>query len=244
MFEAVNPPRKSRAKQTTTLLLSMCAHTAVIALVVILPLLYFTDQLPKPPKDMMEAFVVASSPAPPPPPPPPAAPQPARPVQPAETASPAAAPIEAPATIEREQPERLEPVREVGTSGIEGGVPGGIPGGVVGGMADAPPPPPPPPPKPAGPVRVGGAIHEPALVHRVEPQYPQLAVQSKKEGLVVLEATVDTEGGVQAVKVLRSDPIFDRAAADAVKQWRYAPLLLNNQPQAFVVTVTINFNLR
>jgi periplasmic protein TonB len=242
MFETVNPPRKPRAKQAATLLLSMAAHTVAIALVVIVPLLYFTDQLPKPPKDVMEAFVVSAAPAPPPPPPPPAAPRPAQPTPATTAASPAAAPIEAPARIEPEPPTHFEAVREVGTSGIEGGVPGGIPGGVVGGMTDAPPPP--PPPKPAGPVRVGGAIHEPALVHRVEPQYPQLAVQSKKEGLVVLEATVDTEGAVQAVKVLRSDPIFDRAATDAVKQWRYAPLLLNSQPQAFVVTVTINFNLR
>ena len=47
MFEVVNPPRKSRRQQIMTLTLSVVAHIAVIALLLILPLLYFTEQLPK-----------------------------------------------------------------------------------------------------------------------------------------------------------------------------------------------------
>jgi len=46
----------------------------------------------------------------------------------------------------------------------------GIAGGIVGGVVDAPPPPP-----PAAPVRIGGKITAPALVHRVDPVYSSVA---------------------------------------------------------------------
>ena len=31
---------------------------------------------------------------------------------------------------------------------------------------------------------------------------------------------------------------------EAVKQWRYQPLLLNGEPTGFILTVTVNFNLQ
>jgi TonB family protein len=58
---------------------------------------------------------------------------------------------------------------------------------------------------------------------------------------VILEA-VDVRGHVQRW-VLRGAPLFDDAAMEAVKQWRYQPLLLNGQPTAFILTVTLRFNL-
>jgi hypothetical protein len=141
MFEAVNPPRRSRRQQAFTLMASIIAHVAVIALLLILPLLYFTDQLPKTP-DMI-AFVVTSAPPPPPPPPPPPAsptqkPQSVKPDTPPTQPVAAAAPVEAPATVE---PERLpvEPVREL--AGIEGGIAGGVAGGIAGGVPMVPAPP-------------------------------------------------------------------------------------------------------
>jgi protein TonB len=220
---------------------------AALAILVVLPLLYFTDQLPDPP-DMMAFVIDAPAPPPPPPPPPPArpqAPQRREPVKPkaAPDVVPAAAPapVEAPATI---TPEVLPavPVQEFG--GVEGGVPGGIAGGVVGGVPMMPPPPaPPPPPKPAEPVRVGGEIEAPTLVHRVNPEYPTIAVSGKIEGIVILEATVDERGAVEDVRVLRSHPLLDRAALDAVRQWRYKPLQLNGRATPFILTVTVSFNL-
>jgi protein TonB len=61
---------------------------------------------------------------------------------------------------------------------------------------------------------------------------------------VILEAVVDTEGRVQEVHVLRSRGFLDKAAIEAVKQWRYQPLMLNGQPTPFVLTVTLNFALK
>lgn len=121
---------------------------------------------------------------------------------------------------------------------------GGIVGGLVPTGALPPPPtPPPPPPVDRGPVRVGGAITAPALVSRVEPEYPPLAVRAQVQGVVILEAIVDRQGRVEDVQILRSIPLLDAAAVTAVKQWRYSPLLLNGQPERFVLTVTVSFSL-
>jgi protein TonB len=127
--------------------------------------------------------------------------------------------------------------------GVEGGIPGGVLGGVLGGMINEPPPPPPPPP-PAKPRRVGGELQAPALIHRVEPDYPGVAVAAKVSGTVILEATVNESGAVAEVHVLRSILLLDQAAIKAVRQWRYQPLVLNGQPVPFILVVTLTFSLR
>jgi TonB family protein len=61
---------------------------------------------------------------------------------------------------------------------------------------------------------------------------------------VILEATVDAEGRVAEVKVLRSaHRILDEAAITAVRQWQYVPLVLNGIPERFMLTVVLSFNL-
>jgi protein TonB len=90
---------------------------------------------------------------------------------------------------------------------------------------------------------VGGEVKAPALVERVEPEYPSLALRAQVHGVVILEAVVDREGRVEDLRVLRSIPLLDRAAIDAVRQWRYSPLLLNGRPEGFVLTVTVSFSL-
>ena len=199
-----------------------------------------TDQLPQP-KTMM-AFVAVPPPVPPPPPPP----APARPQQAVPklvSTSGIAAPVEPPAAI---TPEHAPP--DLDEEGVVGGVEGGIPGGIIGGIVGAieteiPLPPALPAPSPLAPIRIGGAIREPALVYRVNPVYPLAAVKAGLEGVVILEAIVDREGRVEDVKVLRSQGIFDRPAIDAVRQWRYSPVLLNGRPEKFILTVVVTFRL-
>ena len=60
-------------------------------------------------------------------------------------------------------------------------------------------------------------------------------------GAVIIEATIGPDGKVIDAKVLRSIPLLDQAALDAVRQWEYTPTLLNGVPVPVVVTVTINF---
>jgi protein TonB len=86
-------------------------------------------------------------------------------------------------------------------------------------------------------------VTAPALLERVEPEYPPIAVRVQVEGVVILEAVVDRNGRVEDVRVLRSIPLLDAAAIDAVRKWRYSPLLLNGQAERFVLTVTVNFSL-
>ena len=109
-----------------------------------------------------------------------------------------------------------------------------------------PPPPPPPPPAPIDgimPLRVGGNIEPPAKIHDVQPDYPAVAKAANVQGVVVLEVVVDGSGAVRETRVLQSIPLLDKAAMDAVRQWRFQPTLLNGQPVPVSMTVTINFTL-
>ena len=250
MFDLIatdDRPRTTRG--IVPLLTSWAIHAIVIGAVVVLPSFYATDRLPDAPREVL-AFVAPAAPAPPPPPPPPAAaPAAQKPVArearrvprpvPAPTSP---APIAAP--IEPVEPLDVAFDDEGVVGGVEGGVPGGVIGGVVGGLPDVPPPPPPPPPaQPRAPIRTGGELKAPELITRVPPVYPPIAVSAKVQGVVILEATVGRDGHVEEVRVLRSVPLLEQAAKDAVMQWRYAPLLLNGKPERFILTVTLTFSL-
>ena len=227
--DVVDPSIKFGNKQGYSVLLTFVLEVVVVSLVVIIPLMA-ADVLPTPPS--MLAFVAAAPPPPPPPPPPPQAAAP-RPVE----VNPNAAPIEPPKEIKPEVPVDTSFERNVG---VEGGIPGGVPGGVVGGLPEAPPPPPPPPQQP---VRVGGQIRPPTQIKKVQPVYPQIAQSARVSGVVILEATIGVDGKVKDVKVLRSIPLLDQAAIDAVRQWEYTPTMLNNVPTAVIMTVTVTFTL-
>lgn len=227
-------------RKSATFFISLFLHTALVLAVAVLPLLYY-DALPS--QETLRAFFVQPleiAPPPPPPPPPPAAARAVpRPAPKLDVQQPTGfvAPIEVPDTIVPE--EALDLGIEGGVSGgVEGGVPGGVVGGVVGGLPSGAPPP------PARVVRIGGQIAPPRMIRKVDPVFPELAVQSRISSIVILEAEVDVQGRVKNVKVLRGHPLFDDAAMQAVKQWRYQPLLLNGEPTGFILTVTVNFNLR
>jgi protein TonB len=78
----------------------------------------------------------------------------------------------------------------------------------------------------------------------VPPVYPTIAQTARVEGDVIVEALIDETGVVRNVRVLRSIPLLDRAAVDAVSRWRYSPTTLNNQTVPVIMTVTVSFKLR
>jgi TonB family protein len=90
-------------------------------------------------------------------------------------------------------------------------------------------------------VRIGGRIKAPIKSKDVKPVYPAIAQSARVAGVVIIEATIGPDGKVMDAKVLRSIPLLDQAALDAVRQWEYTPTLLNGVPVAVVMTVTINF---
>src|SRR6185295_9546962 len=96
-----------------------------------------------------------------------------------------------------------------------------------------PVPVPPPPlvqPAPRLPVKVGGSVRAPSRIAAAAPVYPPVAIAARVQGQVILEALIDEQGRVGAVRVLRSVPLLDAAAVDAVRTWRYTPTLLNGVP--------------
>ena len=128
-----------------------------------------------------------------------------------------------------------------GETSAAGGVPGGVPGGVVGGVVgrtttstlDA-----------TGAVRVGGNVKAPIKIKDVRPVYPPEAQSAKVTGIVIIEAKVGRDGSVEAAQVLRSIPMLDQAALDAVRQWVFTPTLLNGVPVPVIMTVTVSFALQ
>jgi len=99
------------------------------------------------------------------------------------------------------------------------------------------------PPVPTNrPLRVS-RVMEGNLIHRVQPQYPRLARQARIQGSVVLRAIISREGRIENLQVISGHPLLVPAALDAVRQWRYRPFLLNDQPVEVETQVTINFTL-
>lgn len=89
--------------------------------------------------------------------------------------------------------------------------------------------------------RVGGSIQPPRKVTDVRPVYPQEARDANVQGVVILEAVIGTDGRVTKARVLRSIPMLDQAALDAVQQWEFTPTALNGILVPVVMTVTVNF---
>ena len=86
---------------------------------------------------------------------------------------------------------------------------------------------------------------EPAAVLKtVAPEYPFLARSAGKTGVVHVAVIIGVDGVVTEAKVVSStDPIFDAAALDAVRQWRYKPAKKGGKPIAMAVTIPVVFQL-
>jgi protein TonB len=94
-----------------------------------------------------------------------------------------------------------------------------------------------------GALRVGGSVRPPVKLRNVNPQYPAEALEAKVQGVVIIEARIERDGTVGDVRVLRSIPMLDQAAVDAVRQWEFQPTWLNGEPVPVIMTTTVNFTL-
>lgn len=93
------------------------------------------------------------------------------------------------------------------------------------------------------PVKVGGSITPPRKLVDVRPAYPADAIAARVTGLVTIEAVIGPAGDVVDTKVVSGVPMLDDAALAAVRQWRYTPTLVDGEPVAVIMTVTVNFSL-
>ena len=86
-------------------------------------------------------------------------------------------------------------------------------------------------------------LDEGMLIRRVEPLYPRMAVQIRQQGTVTLQATIGRDGTIQNLHALSGPPLLIGSAIDAVRQWRYRPYLLNNEPVEVETQITVHFTL-
>ena len=94
---------------------------------------------------------------------------------------------------------------------------------------------------PANAVRVGGGITPPTKTKNLAPAYPPDALAANVAGVVIIEAVIGEDGKVRDTRVLRSIPMLDAAATEAVRQWEFTPTVLNGAPVPVIMTVTVNF---
>lgn len=226
--------KKTKTNTGWSLILSAIVEIAVLAVLVLIPLMY-TQALPK---AMLATLLIAPPPPPPPPPPvPKTVVKPvARLIQSGKLIQPRAIPKEVTVFKEAELPP--DPITSnTNQAGVFGGIPGQ--GLMAGGPAV------PPPPKPTAPARIkqGGAVTAASIITQTKPTYPPLARQARIQGVVVLHAIIDKEGKVSQLEVISGHPLLVQSALDAVKQWRYKPTLLNGDPVEVDTTIQVTFTM-
>jgi TonB family protein len=113
-------------------------------------------------------------------------------------------------------------------SGIVGSVSSGIEGGTRSGGDPAA-------------IRVGGNIRPPVKVVDVPPVKPEVAERANVRGIVIIEVTIALDGTVEHARVLRSIPLLDAAAIEAVRQWRFEPTTLGGRAVPVIMTVSVGF---
>lgn len=88
------------------------------------------------------------------------------------------------------------------------------------------------------------SVTEGLLMKKTPPIYPLVAKMNHEQGVVVLAATIGTDGNVHNLEVLASpSPLLAGSALDAVKKWKYKPYLLNGQPVQVDTIIRVIFSL-
>jgi protein TonB len=216
--------------------ISIALHLVALLVFLIIPLTA-NMILPDPASHLPEYMRAVSIPPPPPPAMRPRTETAPAPTQPSNQGQ---APTKAPDTIPPET-EQFARVPVVGAIPQAGGFPEGT------GLLPVAPVvvlPPPDPPRPSGPVRVADLPVTPRKIGDLRPIYPEIARAAHVEGTVILEAVLDTGGRVTQLRVIQSSPMLDRAALDAVSQWRYTPSLYGGRPVSVLMTITVRFTLK
>jgi TonB family protein len=83
-----------------------------------------------------------------------------------------------------------------------------------------------------------------AIESRIDPPYPEDAAARRVEGTVQLHATIAADGSVENVAGLSGPPPLVLSAANAVRQWRFKPTLLDGKPIETEADIAIVFWLQ
>lgn len=103
----------------------------------------------------------------------------------------------------------------------------------------------PAPSAPPGTMWIEGDVVAPTKTYSPRPNYTEEARRARVQGVVILQAVVDTLGHVGYVKVLKGLPEgLTESAVQTVEQWRYEPATLNGELVPVRMNITINFSLQ
>jgi TonB family protein len=86
-------------------------------------------------------------------------------------------------------------------------------------------------------------VKPPRLIYRPDPEYPRLAKQARIQGMVEIDAIIDSNGNVVQMHVMDGPPLLVAAALKAVGTWKYEPTYLNGKPWPVELTLHVTFTL-
>lgn len=232
-----DPEQRSRERRVRrrSLIISILTQAAVVALLILLPLIGRTEHLalgfttPVPPYSPYRGTTRAGG---------------QQPRGQRQNVCHICAPTNIPPTIVTRNPHPT-------SGGIDDTVPDGLVPGIPGGGDLIPIPgvrsnmqPQPPERQVVRPSILHVTHLDPALlIYRVDPIYPPLAKQIHKEGRVELRAIIATDGTIQSLEIVGGDPMFYLSAKEAVSQWRYKPTVLNGQPMEIDTHITVIYSM-
>jgi TonB family protein len=96
---------------------------------------------------------------------------------------------------------------------------------------------------PVGQQRIGGNVMEANLIRKVQPSYPQAAKNRRIQGTVEFTATIDQQGIIENLELIRGPLALYDESYKAVMQWKYRPTMLNGVPVEIITDIIVNFTL-
>lgn len=82
-----------------------------------------------------------------------------------------------------------------------------------------------------------------AATSKTQPDYPPVARQFRVEGNVELEAVIGETGKVEKVNVVSGNAMLTRAAAEALKGWKFTPFTEDGKPVRALAPISFTFKL-
>ncbi len=86
---------------------------------------------------------------------------------------------------------------------------------------------------------------QPRAMGRIEPAYPEEARKRNLEGTLKLMLKIDDLGRVQSAEVVEANPsgVFDEAALGAFRKARFQPAMKDGRPVRYQAYIRVDFNL-
>jgi len=94
------------------------------------------------------------------------------------------------------------------------------------------------------PIRGGDSTMKPRVIHEVKPEYTQEAFAAKTQGEVEVEVRIAKNGSVADARIVKSTPLLDKPALDALRQWKFEPPIFKGKSVEVLCTILVRFTLK